>query len=84
MNYSKPAIKSLERMPRNVRKAVQVNLERLRMQNDPASLAKPLSGNLSGCHRLKVLGNIRIVFQIDEAQHAIEVLRVDYRGNVYR
>ena len=31
------------------------------MQNDPASLAKPLSGNFAGCHRLKVLGNLRIV-----------------------
>ncbi len=53
------------------------------MQNDPASLAKPLSGNLAGCHRLKVLGNLRIVFQIDESQCTIEILRIDYRGNVY-
>jgi mRNA-degrading endonuclease RelE of RelBE toxin-antitoxin system len=53
------------------------------MQNDPASLAKPLSGNLAGCHRLKVLGNLRIVFQIDQPHRVIDILRIDYRGNVY-
>jgi mRNA-degrading endonuclease RelE of RelBE toxin-antitoxin system len=30
-----------------------------------------------------VLGNLRIVFQLDEAQRKIEVLRIDYRGSVY-
>jgi mRNA-degrading endonuclease RelE of RelBE toxin-antitoxin system len=70
-------------MPRNVRKAVQAHLERLRLANEPARLAKPLRANLEGCHRIKVLGNVRIVFQIDEPQRTIEVLRIDYRGNVY-
>jgi mRNA-degrading endonuclease RelE of RelBE toxin-antitoxin system len=32
---------------------------------------------------VKVLGNLRIVFQLDESQRTIEVLRIDYRGNVY-
>ncbi|NDE94126.1 MAG: hypothetical protein EB036_12210 [Betaproteobacteria bacterium] len=70
-------------MPKNIRKAVQANLETLRSASDPAKLAKPLSGNLAGCHRIKVLRNLRIVFQIDKASRSIDILRIDYRGNVY-
>ena len=79
----KPAKKSLERMPKNVRKVVEIRLEQLSAENDPAKRAKPLSGNFAGCHRIKVLGNLRIVFQIDETPLTIDVLRIDYRGNVY-
>jgi addiction module RelE/StbE family toxin len=83
LNVHKPAKKLLERMPKNVRKVVTIRLEQLSTENDPAKMAKPLSGNFKGCHRIKVLGNLRIVFQIDETQRTIDVLRIDYRGNVY-
>jgi mRNA-degrading endonuclease RelE of RelBE toxin-antitoxin system len=70
-------------MPKNIRKAVQANLETLRSASDPAKLAKPLSGNLAGCHRLRVLGRLRVVFEIDVGRGIIDILRIDYRGNVY-
>ena len=44
---------------------------------------KKLTGDLSRYHRLRV-GNYRIIYEIDEEQNTIIVLKVGHRKNVYR
>jgi mRNA-degrading endonuclease RelE of RelBE toxin-antitoxin system len=70
-------------MPKNLRAAVQAKLETLIQVSDPAKLAKPLSGKLSGLYRVKVHGNVRIVFYLYPEGHEIDVTLIDFRGNVY-
>lgn len=45
--------------------------------------AKSLSGQLQGLHRIRV-GDYRIVYQIDDADHTVSVVRIRPRGRAYR
>lgn len=41
---------------------------------------KKLKGDFGACWRLR-LGNIRIIYRVDAGQ--IEIVDIDYRGNIY-
>lgn len=46
------------------------------------TVIKPLKGQYKGLWRYRV-GNIRIVYSVDEEQRAIHIIAIDSRGNVY-
>ena len=50
---------------------------------NPHRVGKPLFGPLTGCHGAR-RGTYRIVYRIDEGTHAVHVLDIDHRAEVYR
>jgi mRNA interferase RelE/StbE len=49
---------------------------------NPHRAGKPLFGPLAGCHGAR-RGTYRIVYRIDEKAHAVHVLDVDHRSDIY-
>ena len=50
---------------------------------NPHRVGKPLFGPLAGCHGAR-RGTYRIVYRIDEKAHAVHILDVDHRSDIYR
>ena len=46
------------------------------------TVIKPLKGQYKGLWRYRV-GEIRIVYSIDEETHTIQIVEIDNRGNMY-
>lgn len=49
----------------------------------PRAVGHPLRHELEGLHSAR-RGPYRIVYEIDEPQHTVAVLRLDHRSDVYR
>jgi mRNA interferase RelE/StbE len=49
---------------------------------NPHRVGKPLFGPLEGCQGAR-RGTYRIVYRIDEKAHAVHVLDVDHRSDIY-
>ena len=49
----------------------------------PSRVGKPLKRQLEGSFSAR-RGPYRIIYDIDDAAHRIEILRVDHRADVYR
>ena len=80
--YSKEAIKSLQRMPRNTAKLIREKLETIAA--DPYAdhpNAKKLQGREGYCLRV---GDWRAIYKIQSEQLVIIVLKVASRGEVYK
>ena len=80
--YSKDAIKSLQRMPRNTAKLIREKLEMIAA--DPYAdhpNAKKLQGRDG--YRIRV-GDWRAIYKIQSEQLVIIVLKVASRGEVYK
>ena len=76
------ARRGLHRLPRKIAAAV---LEFLTgpLAADPARVSKPLAHELTG-YRSARRGDYRILIRIDEEAHAVLVVRIDHRADVYR
>jgi mRNA interferase RelE/StbE len=80
--YSKEAVKSLQRMPRNIARLIREKLEDIAA--DPFAdhpNAKKLQGREG--YRLRV-GDWRVIYKIQNQQLTIIVLKVASRGEVYK
>ena len=80
VTYSREAMKTLQRIPVNVRRTIVGKIEQLAAE--PGSLAnnvKSLKGN-AGYYRLRV-GDWRVIFREDGA--VIAVIKVAPRGGAY-
>ena len=77
----KSAKKDLEILPKKERKTIYKRIENLAKDPLPRG-CKQLRG-LKNLYRLR-FGNYRIVYQIDNNELAIVVIRVGNRRNVYR
>ena len=80
--YSKEAVKSLQRMPRNVAQRIREKLEKI--ADDPFTdhpNAKKHQGREG--YRLKV-GDWRVIYKIQNDQLLIIVLKVAARGEAYK
>jgi mRNA interferase RelE/StbE len=49
----------------------------------PRRVGKPLERQLTGIHGAR-RGSYRLLYEIDEEAHRVQVLRVDHRSDVYR
>jgi mRNA interferase RelE/StbE len=65
-----------ERLPESVAAAVLAFCEAALAIN-PQRVGKPLFGPLAGCHGAR-RGTYRVVYRIDESDHVVHVLDVDY------
>lgn len=64
------------------KKIINYLKEKLTHGNDPRSLGKPLTGDLSGLWRYRV-SDYRILAQIEDDKLIILVVHVGHRKNVY-
>ncbi len=77
-----PVRRTLSRLPAKVAVAVLDFLLGPLAEN-PRRVGKALRGDLEGLHAARV-GAYRVVYEIDEQAHAVRVLFVDHRADVYR
>ena len=82
INYSKVAVKSLLRMPRNTAKLIRQKLEKIAA--DPYAdhpNAKKLQGREG--YRLRVR-DWRVIYKLQSEQLLIMVLKIASRGEIYK
>ena len=77
--YSPTALKTLEKLDKNVQERIVSALERLRIRPESCDI-KRLVG-MPG-YRFRV-GDYRVIFDIDKNELKILVLKVGHRKNVY-
>jgi mRNA interferase RelE/StbE len=53
------------------------------LATNPARLSKPLTNELTG-YRTARRGDYRVLIRIDEEAHAVLVVHIDHRSDVYR
>ena len=70
-----------ERLPESVAAAVLEFCDAA-LALSPRRVGKPLFGPLAGCHGAR-RGTYRIVYRIDEQAHAVQVLDIDHRADIY-
>ena len=82
VELSATAVRSLERLPEKIAVAVIEFITRT-LPTDPYRMSKPLHAPLEGW-RVARRGDYRVTLQILDDDHAILVVRIDHRADVYR
>ena len=77
-----PARRAIDRLPSKVALAVVEFLLGPLLEN-PHRVGKPLRGDLVGLHSARV-GVYRVVYEIDEGTHTVQVLSIDHPADIYR
>lgn len=77
-----PAQRQLERLPEGTAAAI-VEFMLSALVENPHRVGGRLQRELSGLYSAR-RGAYRVVYEIDEEQRAVVVLRVDHRSRVYR
>ncbi len=80
IDYTKPAIKTMAAMPRNVRELVKSKIEALARAPFGAANVKQLVGEPG--YRLRV-GDWRVIYDVDSGRLVVRVLKIGPRGGVY-
>lgn len=79
---ARPARRAIDRLPEKIAVAVLDYLLGPLLDN-PHQVGKPLRGDLAGLYSARV-GAYRIVYEIDLDSHAIQVIYIDHRVDIYR
>ena len=77
-----PAQRQLERLPEGTAAAI-VEFMLSALVDNPYRVGGRLQRELSGLHSAR-RGSYRVIFEIDDEQRAVVVLRIDHRSRVYR
>lgn len=78
LNSVKDDLNSISKSDKElIRKAIEKKLT-----TNPVEFGKPLQYSLKGLRRLRV-GNYRIIFQIQEENHIVLVVKIGHRKEVY-
>ncbi len=80
IEYTRDALKTLAKLPRNVRELLKSKIEDVARDPFGAANVKKLVGQ-SG-YRLRV-GNWRIIYEVDSGRVVVHVLKIGSRGGVY-
>ena len=77
------AARYLKKLPRDQQTRIKHLLSQ--MKNHPLELSgiKSMVGDWAGYHRVR-MGNIRIIFWIDEPKHIVYVDHIGPRGDIYK
>jgi mRNA interferase RelE/StbE len=79
--FARAALKSLKRMPANTARTIRSKIERLaRDPHAPNNNALKLTGRDG--YRLRV-GDWRVIYELDDEQRRLVVLRIGPRGGIY-
>jgi mRNA interferase RelE/StbE len=76
------ARRGLHRLPAKVASAI-IEFITGPLADNPARLSKPLTNELAA-YRTARRGDYRVLIRIDEDAHAILVVHIDHRADVYR
>lgn len=76
------AVRSLDRLPARVVPAV-IEFVYGALAEDPHRVGKPLRGDLAGLHGAR-RGSYRVLYEINDEQQAVTVVRVASRADAYR
>jgi mRNA interferase RelE/StbE len=79
---ARSARRAIDRLPAKIAMAVLDYLLGPLLDN-PYRVGKPLRGDLTGLHSARV-GAYRIVYEIDQDSHTIQVIYIDHRVDIYR
>ncbi len=79
--FTRGAQKDIEKQNITVRRLLHKKLVHFASLGDIGVVAKKLHNHVAGEYRLRV-GNFRIIFDLD--RHAIIILRIQHRKDVYR
>ena len=80
LKIKRSALEEIQVLPKPERLRVVEAIDRL---PENPHVGKLLKGDLSGLRRIRT-GDYRIVYEIDEGQVVVLVLRIAHRKNVYR
>jgi len=82
VEFSRPAVRSLARLPEKVAAAV-VEFVTMTLPTDPYRMSKPLQGDLAEW-RVARRGEYRVTLQILDEDRVILIGRIEHRVDVYR
>lgn len=82
IEFHSEARRGLHRLPAKVYAAI-VEFITGPLADNPAQLSKPLTEELAA-YRSARRGDYRVLIRIDEPAHAVLVVRIDHRADVYR
>ena len=82
LRVTRPAQRQLERLPHGTAVAIVEFMLSALIEN-PYRVGGPLPRELAGLRSAR-RGAYRVVYEIDDAHHAVVVLRIDHRASVYR
>ena len=82
LRITAPALRHLGRLPEGTAAAI-VEFMLGALVEGPHRVGGRLQRELAGLHSAR-RGAYRVVYEIDEDQHAVIVLRIDHRSRVYR
>lgn len=77
-----PAQRQLERLPEGTAAAI-VEFMLSALVDNPYRVGGRLQRELAGLHSAR-RGSYRVVYEIDDGERAVVVLRIDHRSRVYR
>jgi len=80
VEYTRDAVKTLARMPRNTRELIRSKVEAMAAAPTEAQNVKKLVGRPG--YRLRV-GDWRVIFDIEAGRLVVRVLEIGARGGVY-
>lgn len=83
IEIDKDVQREMRRLDRQVAKRITAKLREISQLDDPRSMGKGLTGNLSGLWRYRV-GDYRIVCDIEDGVLVILVVDVAHRSKVYK
>ena len=79
----KRAVKYLNKLPSHRKNKIKELLNELCNNPIQYEAVKPMLGEWKGYYRLKI-GNIRVIFWIDQAEKIVYVDHIGSRGDVYK
>ena len=79
--YKKPAVKSIQKLPPQIKKRLKQKLEFFISQDNPLAFAKALTKPADAQYRFRV-GNYRVLFDVEN--DTIVILFVQHRKDVYK
>jgi len=82
VELTSPAIRDLGRIPPRYASAIVEFLTAV-LPINPPRMGKPMRNELEGLHGAR-RGDYRVLYRIDQEQHAVFVIRIDHRGRIYR
>ena len=78
--YKKPAVKSIQKLPLQIKKRLKAKLEFFAAQDDPLTFAKALTKPSDAQYRFRV-GRYRVLFDLEE--ESLVILLVQHRKDIY-
>jgi mRNA interferase RelE/StbE len=81
LSYSRAALKALRRMPTNTAQLIHGKLRELAV--DPTRMRNIKKLAASPGYRLRV-GDWRIIYTLNQERLAVEVIKIETRGGVYK